>query len=306
MREVDCCIVGGGPAGMTAAIFLTRFRRRIALVDAGESRASWIPRTHNHPAFPGGINGEGLLERMRRQLSELGVVASTGTASSVARQEDGRLRVETEGDAVVAPTLVLATGVRDRLPPVPDAIAHVRAGAIRQCPVCDGYEVIDRRVAVIGTGECAAGEALFLRTYTASLVLVTMGEHAGLSQANLDRLRTAGVQILETPVSSIGFADDPPVRIVFDDGLTMSFDAAYAALGVEARSSLAAQLGLDLSVDGRIITDQRQQTSDPQVYAAGDAVTGLNQIGVAMAQAEVAAMEIHNSFRRWEKLCPAD
>ena len=306
VREVDCCIVGGGPAGLTAAIFLTRFRRRIALVDAGESRASWIPRTHNHPAFPGGINGEALLERMRRQLCELGVVASTGTASSVSRQEDGRLRVETEGDAILAPTLVLATGVRDRLPPVPDAIAHVRAGAIRQCPVCDAYEVIDRRVAVIGTGECAAGEALFLRTYTASLAIVTLGEPAGLSETNLDRLRTAGVQILEKLVDEISFAGDPPVSIVFEDGTTMSFDAAYGALGVDARSGLAAQLGLKLSADGRIITDQTQRTSDPQVYAAGDAVTGLNQIGVAMAQAEVAAMEIHNSFRRREKLCPAD
>src|SRR5690606_20696528 len=83
--EVDCCIVGGGPAGMTAAIFLSRFRRRVALIDGGESRASWIPRTHNHPAFPGGINGEVLLDRMRRQLSELGVVPFAGMASAVSR-----------------------------------------------------------------------------------------------------------------------------------------------------------------------------------------------------------------------------
>jgi thioredoxin reductase (NADPH) len=290
---------------MTAAIFLARFRRRTALVDAGESRASWIPRTHNHPAFPGGINGEALLERMRRQLSEFGVVASAGTASSVVRQQDGHLRIETGEDGILARTLVLATGVRDRLPPVPDAIAHVRAGLIRQCPVCDGYEVIDRRVAVIGTGECAAGEALFLHTYTARLVLVTFGEPAGLSEENLDRLRNAGVRIVETPVNGIGFDRDPPVRIAFADGTRMSFDAAYAALGIDARSSLAAQLGLELTADGRIITDQRQQTSDSQVYAAGDAVTGLNQIGVAIAQAEVAAMEIHNLFRRREKLCPA-
>ena len=291
---------------MTAAIFLTRFRRRIALVDAGESRASWIPRTHNHPAFPGGINGEDLLRRMRRQLCELGVASSAGEASSVSRQQDGRLRVETGGEAILAQTLVLATGVRDRLPPVPEAIARVRSGVIRQCPVCDGYEMIDRRVVVIGTGECAAGEALFLRTYTAGLAIVTLGEPAGLAEANLERLRTAGVRVLEKQVSEIGFTDDPPVRIAFADGTTMPFDAAYAALGVEARSGLAAQLGVELSPDGRIITDQRQRTSQPQVYAAGDAVTGLNQIGVAMAQAEVAAMEIHNVFRRGEKLCPAD
>ena len=114
------------------------------------------------------------------------------------------------------------------------------------------------------------------------------------------------MRIVAAPVSEIGFHHDAPVRIVFADGTTMHFDAVYTALGVEARSSLAVQLGIELSADGRIITDQRQGTSNPQVYAAGDAVTGLNQIGVAMTQAEVAAMEIHNSFRRREMLCPAD
>ena len=291
---------------MTAAIFLSRFRRRIALIDGGESRASWIPRTHNHPAFPGGINGEVLLDRMRRQLSELGVIPSEGMASTVSRQADGLLRVETGVESILAHRLILATGVRDRLPDVPDAISHVRAGSIRQCPVCDGYEVIDKRVVVLGSGACGAGEALFLRTYTPHLSVVTMGEPIGVSEPDLDRLQASGVQIIESPVREIGFAQEPTVRIAFDDGRNLTCDAVYAALGVSPRARLAVELGIELAADGRIVTDRRQRTSDPQVLAAGDVFTGLNQIGVAMAQAEIAAMDIHNDLRRHERLCLTD
>lgn len=291
---------------MTAAIFLSRFRRHVALIDGGESRASWIPRSHNHPAFPGGINGEVLLDRMRRQLSEFGVVAMAGAASMISRHPGGMLRVETGAEPIIAHRLILATGVRDQLPEVPDAISHVRTGAIRQCPVCDGYEVIDKRVIVLGSGQCGAGEALFLRTYTRHLSLVTLGEPLGLPETDLDRLQAAGVQIIETPVREIGFAQEPAVRIALEDERTISSDVIYAALGVRPRASLAAELGIELAEDGRIKTDQRQRTSDPQVYAAGDVVTGLNQIGVAMAQAEIAAMDIHNDLRRRERLCLSD
>lgn len=303
---VDCCIIGGGPAGMTAAIFLARFRRRIVLVDGRESRASWIPRSHNHPAFPGGINGDVLLELMRRQLAELDVNPLAEKARSVVRQPDGLIRVETGTRPIQTRMLIVATGVRDRLPDVPDAISHVRSGAIRQCPVCDGYEVIDRRVAVLGSGDTAAGEALFLRTYTADLSLVTMGEPVGLSPANLERLRVAGVKITDGVVREIGFENEPQVRISFADGSTMHCDAVYAALGVRPRAELASGLGVKLSADGRIRTDSHQRTSEPQVYAAGDVVTGLNQIGIAMAQGEIAATDIHNTLRREENLCLCD
>lgn len=291
---------------MTAAIFLARFRRRVALIDGGKSRASWIPRTHNHPAFPGGINGDVLLDRMRRQLFELGVVPSAGHASTAFRRTDGILQVDTGAQSILARRLILATGVRDRLPNVPDAISHVRTGAIRQCPVCDGYEMIDKRVIVLGSGACAAGEALFLRTYTPHLSLVTLGEPLGLPEPDMNRLQAAGVQIIDTPVREIGFAREHDVRITLENDRTIRCDAIYAALGVKPRTTLAADLGIELAGDGRIKTDRKQRTSDQQIYAAGDVVTGLNQIGVAMAQAEIAAMDIHNDLRRLEHLCLTD
>ena len=114
------------------------------------------------------------------------------------------------------------------------------------------------------------------------------------------------MRIIEVPVREIGFENEPGVRLSFADGTTMLCDAVYGALGAEPRADLAAGLGLRVSDDGRIVTDEKQRTSDSRVYAAGDVVTGLNQIGVAMAQAEIAAMDIHNVLRRRERLCLAD
>jgi thioredoxin reductase (NADPH) len=297
----DCVVVGAGPAGMTAAIFLARLRRSVALVDDGASRAALIPRSHNHPAFPGGINGEELLRRMRQQLDELGVAIQPGTAS--ARRDGDRLLVEAGDRLFTATALILATGVRDRLPPLPEAEAQVRAGTIRQCPICDGYEIVDRKVAVIGAGPSAAGEALFLRAYTPRLTLVTLGGAPDIAPGGMARLRAAGIELVEAPVRAIDCEVTEGVRISFADGTARVFDHIYSGLGVDPRTALARALGVRCAGDGRIVTDRRQRTSRARIYAAGDVVTGLNQLAVAMAQGEIAATDLHNRLRRAERLC---
>jgi thioredoxin reductase (NADPH) len=297
--EVDCCIVGGGPAGLTAGIFLARFRRSFVLIDAGDSRASWIPRSHNHPAFPQGINGFDLLARMRQQLAEFGGAPMRGEAKAVARREDGRFEVWVDGEAILASFLLLATGVRDRLPPVENAVEHVREGAIRQCPVCDGYEVQGQRIAVLGSGANAAGEALFLRAYTEDIALVTMGEPLGLSDEDRTRVDEAGIRVIEAPMGRLR-CEPGRVQVDLETGESLEFQSVYSGLGSRPNTGLGAMLGLELSSDGRFVTDGKQRASVPGVYAAGDAVTGLNQIAVAMAQAEVAAVDIHNALRRRE------
>jgi thioredoxin reductase (NADPH) len=301
---MDCCVIGGGPAGLTAAIFLARFRRSVVLVDGGQSRAAWIPRSHNHPAFPGGINGEDLLNRMRKQLAEFAATHISGTVTAVHRRHDGRLQLETGGATFVSRYVIFATGTRDRLPPVADAVQHVRQGLIRLCPICDAYELIDRRIAVIGSGASGAGEALFLATYSSDVSLVTLGEPLGLAPDDENRLQAAGLAIVTARVRRI-IAADAGVRVDFESGEHAVFDAAYAGLGNDPRTDLARGLSVELSDDGRILTDAKQCTSVPQVYAAGDVVTGLNQIAVAMGQAEIAATDIHNAIRRDEKLCLA-
>lgn len=300
-QELDCVIVGGGPAGLTAGIFLARFKRSFVLIDGGDSRASWIPRSHNHPAFPQGINGIDLLQRMRDQMQEFGGQRREGVVTGLAREPGGRLRVELEDGNLLARHVILATGVKDNLPPVEDAVGHVREGLIRQCPICDGFEVSGKRVAVLGHKPCTAGEALFLRTYTDDLTLVTMGEPLTVKPEDRERLDAVGVRIVETPLRGLDCTRDR-VEVHLADGETLRFDTAYSGLGSEPHTDLGRLVGATLTEDGRFLTDAHQRTSVPGVYAAGDAVTGLNQIAVAMAQAEVAAVDIHNALRREEQM----
>ncbi len=300
--DFDCLVVGGGPAGMTAGLFLARFRRRVAVLDGGESRASSIPRTHNHPAFPGGINGEALLSRMRAQLAEYGATLMLGAVVEVAR-EPGGFALRQGERSLKTRYLVLATGVRDRLPPVADAEAHVRNGTLRQCPICDAYEVIDKRLAVIGALKCSAGEAIFLTTYTHDVTLVTLGEKPEWGAEDAARLEAAGVRVEERPAAGIRVEEGRGARLDFTGGDGLGFDALYSGLGIEPRTGLARALGVRLTEDARIITDARQRTSIEGCFAAGDAVTGLNQIAVAMAQGEIAAVNIHNSLREAEGRC---
>ena len=255
---------------MTAAIFLARFRRSVVVLDDGASRAALIPRSHNHPAFPGGIEGEELLRRMRRQLRELGRADRSRPRSRASRgKRTGGCASARTG--LGARYVIFATGVRDRLPPLPDAPDHVRSGVIRQCPICDGYEVAGRRVAVIGSDRAAAGEALFLRTYTPLITLVTLGQPARLPGGCADTPAGGGNRDREMPVRSIDCAASREARISFADGSAQEFDAIYSGLGVSPRTDLAAALGVERAEDGRIVTDTRQRTSVAQVYAAGDA-----------------------------------
>jgi thioredoxin reductase (NADPH) len=302
---LDCVIVGGGPGGLTAGIYLARFRRRFALIDGGNSRASWIPRSHNHPGFPNGIGGIELLQRMRAQLGEYGGSIRQDMVTSIARREDGLYAVAVDGTTLLASHVVLATGVVDLEPPLPNAIEAVRRGLVRQCPICDGYEVIDHKIAVIGRGERGVAESLFLRTYTPDITLVTLGEPLHAAAENRRRMEEAGIALIETHVAAITLEEDRIARLTFTDGASLVFDAIYSALGTHPRAELAATLGLDLHEDRRIITDDHQRSSLEGCYAVGDIVTGLNQLGVAMAQGEIAAVDIHNRLRAREGLCLA-
>lgn len=301
MQSTDCAVIGAGPAGLTAAIYLARFRRRFVLFDGGEPRAAWIPRSHNHPAFPDGIRGPELLARMRAQLAEFGGQPLAAAVTAI-RAEGGHYLLDTPAGPLQAEGIILATGVRDRLPPMPDAVAQVKAGVIRQCPVCDAWEVRGRRIAVIGALPCSVGEALFLRHYTEDVTLVTLGASFAPPPEVMAQLVKAGITVDNRPVRRISAGQGRGVAFHLTGFGETVFDVAYSGLGNVPQTGLAAALGADLDSDGRILTDARQRTSVPMVWAAGDAVTGLNQIAVAMAQAEIAATGFHTEMRKREGL----
>jgi thioredoxin reductase (NADPH) len=298
---LDCIVVGGGPAGLTAAIFLARFGRRFVLIDSDNSRARRIPKSHNHPAFPQGINGEDLLSRMRAQLAGFDGNVLVAEATAARLGEDG-FQVTVQQAALRSRYLLLATGVVDLEPPIPGAFDLVRRGLVRQCPICDGYEARGKKVVVLGSGLHGAAEALFLRTYSEDIILVTLGAPLSVDRPVSDRLQAVGVTVIETQLLRLDVAAGRSALLSFADGTSITTSVVYSALGIAPQNRLAADLGVPLLADGRIATDPHLRTDIAGCYAAGDIVTGLNQIAVAMAQGEIAAVDIHNRLREEEGL----
>jgi len=294
----DCLIVGGGPAGLTAAIYLARFHLRTIVVDSGQSRCATIPLTRNHAGFPEGISGPDLLARMRRQAELYGAECLNGNVLSLERLHDGGFCVTTETGKFAARSVLLATGVSDRHPPMMDERVHDKAvagGQLRYCPVCDGFEVTDRNVAVLGTGQRGCDEALFLRSYTRDVTLVSPDDVHDLTPEQRADLSAAGI-VVAGRCSDIMMAG-AHIALSLPDGLAL-FDSLYPALGSDIRSGLARQVGVRMSGDGCLTVDGHQRTSIDGIYAAGDVVLGLDQISHAMGEGGVAATTIRNDLAR--------
>jgi thioredoxin reductase (NADPH) len=290
----DCIIIGAGPAGLTAAIYLSRYLLSIRLFDSGDSRAALIPCTHNHAGFPGGISGKDLLGRMREQARDFGAIREEKRVEHLARVAEG-FSVGTDSGAYRARTVLVATGAVNHPPPGIDPALHAEAlarGLLRYCPVCDGYEVTDKRVAVIGSGHHGTREAEFLRGYTTDLTLIApLGEHE-LDDECRARLAEAGVAIVAGPCGGYAIEGDR-LTVMTGEG-RLAFDSVYPALGMHQRSELAVEAGAQATEDGCLTVDDHLQTTVPGLFAAGDVVVGLDQISHAMGQAGVAATAIRN------------
>jgi thioredoxin reductase (NADPH) len=293
---LDCVVVGAGPAGLTAAIYLARYRLRIAVFDSGQSRAALIPRSHNCPGFPDGVSGMVLLERLREQAKRYGVLVTTAEVSKVIAVPGGGFEVATGDRTVMTRKLLLATGIADRQPTIENLGAAIRQGHIRLCPVCDGYEVIDKQVVVVGPAEKAVSKALFLRAYTDKLtVLLTQGDT--FREEQCAELAESGISFSHSPVMEFSAAGDE-VQLLLADGTRHAPEVLYPALGSEIRAGLAKALGAECTQEGYLKADPHQRTTVPDLYAAGDVVNELNQICVATGHAAIAATDIYNSLRQ--------
>lgn len=296
-EPLDCLVVGGGPAGLTAAIYLARFHLAILVVDGGKSRASWIPCTRNHAGYPDGIAGTELLQRMRDQACKYGAKIETEFVTKLERDDATGLFTATWGSGETkARSVLLATGVTNRRPPMDEALHDdaLARGLVRYCPICDGYEVTDKRIGVIGSDSHGVAEALFLRSYTADLTLIAPDKALRLRSEDHEKLQQAGIECVDGPAQAVAIADKCIVVDTAEGHYT--FDSIYPALGSDTHTQLAEMVGADLSNEACIKVDSHQRTSVPGLYAAGDVVIGLDQISHAMGEGGVAATTIRNDL----------
>jgi thioredoxin reductase (NADPH) len=297
-EPVDCLIVGGGPAGLVAAVYLARFRRSVALVDAGDSRASYIPVTRNVPGFPGGVRGEELLDRLREQAALYDVVPRTGTVSRLERGDDGFVG-HVGGERIPSRTVLLATGVVDSGPPLSELRQAVQDGSIRVCPVCDAYEVRDRRIGALGNGQPLVDHAEFLRCYTRQVTLLSWKAISEDDRRCYRKAEHEGFDWVDEAIVALG-SDGERAVVTTSGGRRHEFDVVYSLAGSRYRADLALELGASTNSRGELEVDDHLRTSIPGLYAAGDVAEAVNQISVACGQAAIAATEIHNSLpRNW-------
>jgi len=296
----DTLIIGGGPGGLSAAIYLRRFTRNVALVDKGNSRLGWIPVSHNYPGFPDGINGKLLLDQLRCQLGRYDGHVIPGEITNL-RLEDGLFVGDCsgpDGDITVmrAHTVLLATGVADHGMPVERWDQAVASGAVRLCPVCDGFDVIDKRIAVATSEVNPVGHALFMRTFSTEVLLFERADESAVNDDQARQLAAANVRHIPSPLAGVTLTDELKPVLHTRDGERYECDVFYPMLGQSARSGLAAALGADTAECDTLMVDDHCRTSVPGLYAIGDVTRGLNQIAVATGQAAIAATTIHNTL----------
>jgi thioredoxin reductase (NADPH) len=287
----DVAVVGAGPAGLTAATYLGRFLRECLVIDAGNSRAKWIPESNNCPGFPSGVPGPELLRRLREH--------ALGAGARFQAAEVDRIKAPASSDGTFvlcsgmrqwqARCVILATGIVDKLPGAPWVSEAIACGAIRLCAVCDAYEARDSCIGVYGPAQEIGAHGLFLRAYSDRVYLLPCDDADG--GEDMRRAVETGAHLL-APGVALEF-DGTHCNSTSADGTRVVFDSLYPFLGGRTDARLAVGAGATLADSGEIIVDRHQMTAQPGLFAIGDVVSGLNQIAVAVGHAAIAATRIN-------------
>ncbi|MDN4519775.1 NAD(P)/FAD-dependent oxidoreductase [Mycolicibacterium austroafricanum] len=295
----DCVIIGGGAAGLSAALVLGRARRRTLVVDAGAQSNLAATGIGGLLGFDGVPPGQ-LYAQGRSQLAPYPSVEVRDGEVVTGEASDGGFTLElADGGVVQARRVLLAMGMRYEAPSLP-GLAELWGRSVFHCPFCHGWEVRERPLAVLANGERAAHMATLLRGWSDDVVLLTGGP-AELTDADRSRLAEVGVAVDERAVSHLVSASDELAAVVFADGTSLGRRGLLVAVTLHQRSALAAKLGVSFAAPGPVSVeaieiDAMHRTSVPGVFAAGDACVQMPQVAAAVAAGSAAAASIVASF----------
>jgi thioredoxin reductase (NADPH) len=309
-QAYDVAIVGGGPAGLSASIWLARYLHSVVLVDSGDPR-NWETRGINgflgHPAIkPAELRGKG-----RDEARQLGVTLLDAECQTVAQRADDTFELGLAGGRVLrAQRLLLAIGLKDVWPDIP-GLEHVYGTSAHVCPDCDGRECHDKKVVVIGKGRKAVGMALNLTTWTSDIIICTNGEPPELDLAEYcEKLDALNIPVLESRIVCVRHSGSRVHSLDFENGMALDTDKVFFAIGQYPADDLGAQLQCDRDEGGHIIVDDAYHTSVMNCFAAGDIVPGPQLAIAAAADGAIAALAIHKSLvpdgRKLERLETAE
>jgi thioredoxin reductase len=291
----DCIIVGGGPAGLSAALMLGRCRRRVLLCDVGGQRNLRSHAMHGYLTRDG-VSPAEFLRLARAELGRYGTVECRELEIVEATREDGRFTIcAADGTRLNTRKLLLATGLIDELPPL-EGLDALYGTSVHHCPYCDAWEWRDRPLAAYGEGEAASGLALSLTFWSSDVLLCTGG--AALPDGAVARLVAAGVKIREEPVLRLEGRDGRLERIVFASGEPAPRSALFVVAGQRQRSPLPERLGCQFTDSGTVNTGTCEVTNVPGLFVAGDASKEAQLVIVAAAEGIEAGMAIHRALMK--------
>ena len=305
MDLYDCIVIGGGPAGLSASLFLARYLRKTLTFHHNSPRNEYAHGVHGLLGH-NGIPPAELLARARDEVMDHGGLIVEACVTAVERVAAEHFRVFAGTDAAEpqvfeARRLLLATGLRD-LTPDCTGFREFYGSSVHHCPDCDGYEVKDKRVAVLVDGHNSAGFAANLLTWTKHVTLlsdgkeISTGDRAELAQLDIP-IRTEALVRLEGDKTTKQLE-----RVIFSQGKPLECDALFFNLGTELAADFHETLGCRLDDEcGLLWVDKTQQTSVDGVYAAGDITPGSQLVVVAAAEGAMAAIHIHRSLNSEER-----
>ena len=291
----DVAVVGGGPAGLTAALWLGRYLHSVALIDSGDPR-NWETRGINGFLGAQGIRSPELRAKGRADAESFGVELVDDEVCRVHNTNGERFVLDLyHGRTIEARRMLLAIGIKDIWPDIP-GLSDCYGETAHVCPDCDGYETRGRKTVVVGSGRKAVGMALSLTTWTEKIVICTNGQPADMEAKHLEKLKALNIPVLEAKVNRITSKDHEIRCINLDGGMQLDCDRLYFAIGQYPADDLGAQLKCKRNDLGLIEIDEHYHTSVLNVFAAGDIVGGAQLAIAAAADGAIAALAIHASL----------
>jgi thioredoxin reductase len=290
----DVIIVGGGPAGLSAALVLGRCRRRVLLCDSGRPRNAASAHLHGFLTRDH-VNPRELLRLGREELRRYDTVQICDVEVAAARCETSRFVVTfPDGQELRSRKLLLATGVVDNVPDIP-GLREMYGRSVFHCPYCDAWELRDAPLAVYGRGEKGSGLSLELTAWTRDIVLLTDGP-SEIEADEVDRLRRNGIAMREEKVARLVGRDGVLERVIFENGDSLARRGLFFTTGQTQRSHLADTLGCEFNEKGTVRTGKYETTHLPGLYVAGDASRAVQWAIVAAAEGAEAAFSINQDL----------
>lgn len=291
----EAAIVGGGIAGLSAAVYLGRSRRRTVILDSGRSMAAWEEMVENYLGFPEGLSGRQLLERSRRQALQFGAILVEDEARGIRREESDSFLVQGREETYRARRVLLATGLTHVLPDIPGA-KECLGKSVFFCKDCDGYRVQGRRIVIVGSRNDAAQYALAMLAFSPSVLIATHGERPGWTLHWQARLAEYGVEVIRERVKELVHQGGAVQRLRLESGDERSIEALFATRGDVFHTGLAQALGAREDQEGQLWVDAEMRTSVPGLYAAGCVTPANCQMIIAAGQGAAAAQAINRDL----------